>query len=639
MQKNDYFETEFKSGLTWRTISAILLTALIFIPLSIYLNLLLGTGLGSAATMFITLLFVQITRLTYKPLSRQETLLVYYGASVGGVTGVIYQLIIYRAYFIHSPFAWAAKLDGSPLALLVPKWMVPPVGSQAHYVRTLFQPEFLTPVAIYTIILVLGLFADLSLAMLMARIYVVEERYPFPFADVDISLVRFLSEKQPRITKLVLFSMLPGIIYGFFIYIGPSILGIQLIPIPFLDLTWVIRDYLPGAALGISTYLMAYIGGFMVPFQIAASLLITSCIIWVVLNSLFITTFPTLFPEWAKEYFTGMGLIAIQNRSFIRVWFAPQIGFSLGAALFMAYKSRKGLTKVLKTMLMRSKESSSGSAVFPSAWILMSIYLLSTSISVLVFHILVPTLPLWVPIFASIAYSFLLALVLTAMQGETGYTITPAYLWQTLVYLTPYKGYEGFTFTPAIVGTLAPGFSQQVRAALRIGVKPSDLVKLIIMISVISWIMGLFSLDMFWRIAPIPSSAYPYTVYYMPLLAQIDVVTVTRQLRITPEYIFVPMIVVLAVSFFSDIFSKLFMRPFSPIGFFMGLFWTPTAAIPLFIGSMIGRFIMPRFFGGKDRWEEVRGIIVAGEMLGEGITLIGLISSVLIAKSSWLWPW
>lgn len=626
---------KFESGLTWRTLLAVFLAALAFIPLSIYVNLLLGTGLGPAATMCATLLFVQIMRFTYSPLRSQEVLLLYYGTSMGGITGLLYQLIIYRAYFIHSPFAWAAKLDGAPLALLVPEWMVPPFDSPAHHTRTLFQVEFLTPIAVYTTILALQLIADLSLAMLMARTYVEEERYPFPAADVDISLVRFLGEKRPRIAKIMLFSMLPGIVYGFFTYIGPSVLGFQLIPIPYFDLTWLVRDYLPGAAFGISTIMMAYVGGFIVPFQTATSILVTSCALWIVFNSLFITTFPTVFPKWVSEYFGGMGLISIQNRSFVRVWFAPQIGFGLGAALFMAYKLRRGLAKALRTITTKESESITG---FPPLWVLIAMYFASTSISVGVFHTLVPELPLWVPVFASIVYSFLLALTLTAMQGETGYVVTPGYLWQTLVYLTPYQGYGGFTFTPAIGGTVAPGFSQQVKAALRTGTRPKDLVKLAVVTSVLSWVVGLFSLDMFWRIAPIPSSAYPFTVYNMPLSAQIDVTTVTRQLRINPEYILTPMALVMAIAFFGEAISK-FAAPFSPIGFFMGLFWMPTGAIPLFIGSVISRFIMPRFFGGREGWNEIRGTVVAGEILGEGVVIITLMSLVLIAKSSWLWPW
>jgi hypothetical protein len=137
-------------------------------------------------------------------------------------------------------------------------------------------------------------------------------------------------------------------------------------------------------------------------------------------------------------------------------------------------------------------------------------------------------------------------------------------------------------------------------------------------------------------IAPIPSAAYPNTVYTMPFTAQIDVVTSTRQLRLSAEYVLIPMALALIVAIIGLSLNKIGI-PFSILGFFSGLFMQPAIAIPIFIGSAIGRFLMPKMFGR--RWEEIRGYVIAGEGLGEGIIIMVLMSISLLSKSSWIWPW
>ncbi|MCD6509382.1 MAG: hypothetical protein J7L11_03205 [Thermoprotei archaeon] len=631
---------EFRTGITWRSILALVLAGIIFIPISNYLYLVLGSGMGGTSTFFITMLFVELTSLSYAPLTPQETLMVYYGTGIGGYTSPYY-LVVYRSYFVRSPFAWSAHIEGKPLAMWVPSWLTPPYYSKAHALRTLFTPEFLLPVGIYTVRLVLSLIAQLAIAMLMARIYVEFEKYRFPFAQVDVSMVKFLSERDPSMVKVILISMVAGVAYAIVAYASPILTGVRIIPLPFYDMTWLVQDYLPGAALGLSTVLSAYVGPFIIPFNTAIWIFIASSIVWIFLNSLFITTFPNFFPEWVQEYHKGMGLIAIQNRSFIRVWFVPQVGFGLALALYMIYRARRGIVSIFRALRITEK----GELLdFPSNWVLIIAYLASTGVAVLIHHMLIPDLPIWVPAFAGIAYSFLLAIAYTAILGEVGFLpAAPPFVWQTLVYLTPYKGYAGFVFEPTeytSVGLAAPGFAQQTKVALTLKAKPSDLVKLILIASPLAWFMGLISLEIFWRIAPIPSAVYPNTVYGMPLSAQIDVVTAGRQLRVTPEYLFYPTLGVLAILFAGDLLLKVVKIPiFSPIGFVMGLYTQPAGAIAMLIGSALGTFVMPRLVGGREVWDRIRGYVIAGEMIGEGMVLTLLLAVSMMAKSAWLWPW
>ncbi|MEM2026200.1 MAG: hypothetical protein QXL85_08710 [Candidatus Bathyarchaeia archaeon] len=627
---------EFKSGFTWRSLLAIILAAALFIPISTYTYLLMGTALGTVSVFFVSLLFAEIARLTYAKLTTQEALMVYYGASIGGSVSIVYFLIIYRSYFINSPFAWSAYINGRPLPEYIPSWLTPPPGSSAHIIRNLFHPDFLPVISLYTTMLILNLIADLGLAMFISRIFIEieKEKYRFPFADVDFSIVDFIGERRPDKVMLLVTSMIPGVLWALIALVGPTFTGIRIIPIPYLDLTWLIQEHLPGAAFGIATVLSIYFSGFVVPFNSAITMLITSIFIGIVFNSLFITTYPQVFPEWSSEYFKGMGLINIINRSFIRVWFAPQIGFGLAAATLMIFLARKGIITLIKSLYRKSDKSILD---FPSNLTCLLMFILPSLISVILFHILVPEVPLWVPVFSWLFYGPLIGIVATAVLGTVGLGFTPpSFVWQTLVYLTPYQGYSGFVYQVVQPGSLPAGFSQQVKVALRTGTRPRDLIKLHVTTNVIGWIIGLISLAALWMIAPIPSAAYPNTVYTMPLTAQIDVVTTTRQLRLSAEYVLVPMALTLIVAIIGLLLNKVGI-PFSVPGFFSGLFMQPAIAIPICIGSAISRFLMPKIFG--KRWGEVRGYIVAGEGLGEGTLIMILMAASLLSKSSWIWPW
>ena len=631
---------ELKPGLTWRSFLAIILTAVMFIPVSIFTALTFGGSvIGSVAVAAVTLIFTELMKYSFNPLTKQEVLMVYYGAGIGGVSGVIYQLLIYRSYFVNSPFSHSAKVGDVPLALLVPEWLAPKYGSPAYQIRSLFQPEYAPGLLVYTIRLALTVIAQISISMMMARTFLqIKEEFPFPFAEVDNAMVTFIGQRPPDITKFFLFTMIPGIIWALIAYVSPILLGIMLIPIPYWDLTLYLRDYIPGAAIGIATSLSSYVGGMMIPFTAAAYMLMGSITVWVILNSLFATTYTNLFPRWSAEFFKGMGLATIQQRSYVTVWFAPQIGLSLAAAAYIMYKIRRVLFIVFSAIFKRG-QSNINFLGFPSTNKLLIIYIAVSSFSVALHQYLIPELPLWVPFFAAIVYPFLLAIVLTAQQGVVGTAVAPSYVWQSLVYISPYQGYAGFVFEPldlSSVASLAPGFTQSVKVAMLNEMRPFDLVKLYLISAILASIIGLAALNFFWSIAPMPSVAYPATLYSMPAFAQIDVFTATRQLTFTPQSVLIPAIILLLLCFSGDFASK-FGFPFSLIGLISGPFLLPAAAISTFVGSAIAKFVMNKMF--KERWFAIRGPIVAGTILGEGLVLLIIMSIRLMGGAAWIWPW
>lgn len=636
--------SKYVRGLTWRTFLAMVAAIFLFIPVNIYSYFLTGIIQGSVAVLFITIIFAELSRLTGTGLSRQEVLVLFYAAAWGGSALPVYYNIIYRSYFVNSPFVEAYAIAGKPMSSYIPSWLVPPPGSQAHEVRTLFQPAFIAPLLIWTIWSLLLLVLSISLSSISAHIYVERLDYPFPYATVDTSLAFFMADRPREYVKYFLVAFGVGVGFGALAYLPYSIGG-AIIPIPFYDLTSVTEEVMPGALFGIATVLSSYFRGVIVPFNHASYMLLSSVFVWIILNSLFLTVFPNLAPEWAREYSKGMGIIAIENRSYVRLWFAAQVGFVIAASVFLIlFKAAKPIAGAFKELFVGSKSETESRVMkgLPSLRKAMLLWLGAACLSVAYFHIMVPEVNVLIPISFVFLFGLFISVSLTAFQGETGFVPPgfPGWTWHTMVYLSPYQGYSGFIFQPALVESGSPPyFSQQVKAASIVKAKPRDLLIVWIIGYMLAQLCGLISVDFFWRIAPIPSSAYPYTVYGALSAAYIDATIVSRQLNVSLETVGIPALVLFSVLVVGDLLSKKLGLFFSFIGLTIGLFAPPYSVLPIFAGSFLGRFVAPRFFGGRERWRKITGYIVAGELSGEGLMLMFNVILALLSKSSWLWPW
>ncbi|MBS7607036.1 hypothetical protein KEJ14_04250 [Candidatus Bathyarchaeota archaeon] len=612
----------------------------LFIPINIYSYFITGVIQGSIAIFFITLVFSEIARITGSSFSRQEVLLLYYAAAWGSSALPIYYNIIYRSFLVNSPLSKTYVIGDKPLIKYIPAWLAPP--PESYTLRSLFQPVFVVPLLVWFIWSVILLALTISLSLLCANIYVERLDYPFPYVVVETSLATFIAERPKGYMKYFIPSFVVGIIFGTLAYL-PFSFESRLIPIPYIDLTPITEELLPGAVIGVTTILSSYFGGLIVPFNHAILMLLSSIIVWVVLNSLFITRFSTLFPEWAKEYAKGMGLIAVYNRSYLRVWFAPQIGFMLASIIFLLiFKIRHVLTSVFREILFPSSVKRRVIAGLPSLRLVLFLWLLFAFVSAIFFHILVPEVNILIPLAYVFLVGFFVAILGTAVRGETGFSIIglPGLTWATLMYFSPYQGYAGFVFQPPTIdGDGPPSFSQQVKAASITGIKPRDLLVIWIVGYFLSQLSGLIALDFFWRIAPIPSSAYPFTVYNSLNTAHLEAMIVSRQIDVSLSKIFLPSIILLFILSAGTFISKLSAISFPFLGLIAGLYLPPYSVISLFTGSLISKYIAPRFLGGFENWRKIIGYVTSGELSGEGLILMLSVTISLMRRSAWLWPW
>lgn len=638
---------QLEGGLTWRAVAVVAMAALVFVPASTYLYLVAGVTLGAVGTYAMLTIFAYIMRMLGLELKRQEVFVTYIGvAAVAGLASTSYFLIIYRMYFVESPIARSYRIDGMPLYQAVPGWLTPPLGSSAYLARTFFHPDLAGPIAAWTASMVLTVLAELSLVILASHAFVEAQRLPFPFARVDVTIVEALSsgERFREMVRYLMPGFYAGLIYGLILYLGPF-LGFPIIPLPFIDFTRLVSAALPGAALGVATSLMAWVGGMVVPLGISSIALIASLATWVFGNHLVLTnpSLSAIFPEWAAEYYQGMDLVRVLQRSQVRIWLPVQIGAALGFAALVLVKYRRAFVSTSRALYSSLRGAGGGSA-FPPLRLALALYLASTLASVVIFHYLIPNFPLLIPLVMSLVVGTMMGFVSASIVGESGATFSsPPFLWHTIVYLTPapnltpQEAYSAFVYPPVIAGSMTGSGAQMMKAALLTETKPSDVIKVWVFSFTLGVFINLFSLDILWRVAPIPSSAYPSTVVSMPATAMIDALLVTKGLRIAPDTILGSAVGAVALASLLEALARLLRVGVSSAGLLLGLFTPPTVAIPLFGGSALSWLVLRRRF--KERWDQARYAIVAGTLMGEGLSATIAIIGLMLSKAAWLWPW
>lgn len=207
--------------------------------------------------------------------------------------------------------------------------------------------------------------------------------------------------------------------------------------------------------------------------------------------------------------------------------------------------------------------------------------------------------------------------------------------WRIVTYFSEYRGFTAWDFSPAIETGSSASIVQFVKVSYLTETKPMDYIKLLTAGYVIALLLSLVFYDFFWRIAPIPSSVYPFTLFYWPQYMLEVLMFSTGQISIKPEVILFSTVVGVAIVALEGGLRKLGVA-FSAIGFVIGVFQMLPVAIGLFIGSILSNIVMPRIL---HNWREARFIAIAGIMAGLSISIGIGIAIALLAKAPWIWPW
>jgi len=627
-------EVKYEYGFNWKTASILALSGFIFVPTVVFLLLTSGAAVAGTMAIINLVIFNEFFRRFGSPLRKQEAFIIYEMTAQALYQASSAIFLVQRGFIVTSPLSRSFIVGNIPMSHLIPYWWAPPIGSASYLERTFFHPDWIWPILFGEAFWWSGLLMDMVLTLIGSYIFVDVQKLPFPFAQVDASLVNTMTDRSPLRMRWFTLSIYPGFFYAAIIYL-PLMTGHPIIPLPWIDLTMWTGKWLPAALIGIMTDLSPYVFGFLISFSDAAYMLIGSMAIWVIGNTLTVTTYKDIFPAWASEYFQGLSLATAWQRSTLRVWFAPLTGFALALATFVIIRNGKLILDAFRSLsIMRSR----GVSDYPRLTILILIYVACSLFSVFLFHALVPDLPIWIPLLLSLGLSFFNAIIGINAAGLVGYGIAIPNQWNLIVYMSGYRGVNAWLQSPTLAGTSCVGWTNWIKAGRLTETKPLDIILALVFTIALFEVLGYIVVDFYWKMAPIPSSIYPYALSSWPITIVNYGVWVTNQISIQPWLLFGSFFTCLTVLIAGQVLSMFIPIDFSAVALVTGLNIIPPQSISIFIGSALNRLLLPTAVG-KERWEEVRSVVVAGILAGQSIC-VGLgVAVTLVGKSVWVWPW
>jgi len=631
---------KFEEGFSARSIIGAFFIGLIMMPGAIYLGLLAGQSLGPAAEWVTIILFTEAARRSLTVLRKQEVYILYYIAGsltsmAGGLalSGGPFAGLIWNQYLRQSEAARGFGIESQ-----IPDWVVPPVGDPALIERTFFSSAWLIPIVLLLVGVVLGKMNWFGLGYVLFRVTSDLERLPFPMAPIaaqgSIALAEVTQKAEGWRWHLFSTGAVIGLAYGL-VYVGiPSFTGsfltrpLTLIPIPWYDMTLKTERLFPAVPTGITTDLGAIIWGFIAPY-------------WVIIGGAIaaLTTFilnPMLFHRgMMPTYSRGMETISTNFATGIDFWISIGIGISVAVAVI-------GMISVTRTLLASRGSGRRGSLApvagrgdFP-LWVGAALFIVSTVGYILLCKLwLVPKFPVAFLLFFGFIYTPLDSYVNARMIGLTGqYTGIPMVREATFI-LSGYKGVD-IWFAPIPMANYGAQ-AQSFRAIELTGTRITSIIKAEVLTLPILLACSLIFWQYMWKLAPIPSNAYPYAqkMWHMNALSQCLVLTATSSDNRLFLEALKPTWIAVGAGFGLGSYALLsaFGMPVMLIWGFIKNVGRLPHSVPLeLLGALVGRYYFERRYG-MVRWKQYATVIAAGYAAGMGLTGMGFSAMAMVMKS------
>ena len=632
---------EFQDGFSIRTMIGAVFVGIVMLPGSIYLALVAGAGLGPAAQWVTIILFTEIARRSLTTLKRQEVYLLYYMAAVLAISGG--PLLVggpYGAMMFHQYLAQSPQAIALGIADHLPEWVVPSRLSPAVTGRNLLHPAWYVPILLATFLWIMGRVTSLTVGYALFRVTSDIEKLAFPLAPIAAEGATALAETTAKqeTWRWNVFSVgaALGLAFGA-IYIGvPGFTGVlfskplQIIPIPFIDLTKSFHHVLPAALAGVSLDLGAAIFGMVLPFAMVAGLFTASVVSAFALNPI-LHHFGFL-PNWKP----GMSLIPTKLAIDFDFWMSVGIGASLCVALLGFYN----VFKVLRAPRAKGERSvlepPKGRGDIRLHWCLL-VYVIGCTISIILCRVLLKG---DFPLLILLAYAMLItpaiSYVSARMIGITGRPVPFPFLREGTIILSGYRGVD-IWFAPLPLHDY--GLSTQMFRELTLTrTKFTSLVKLELFMLPISIVCGLLFLTFFWRIEAIPSATYPFTAKMWPLQATYSCLFMTATSETGSNWLMQAIKLKYILGGVGLGFGLLGITTLlgAPALFFYGMIGglgaIPNVFIPMFVGACIGRRIFARRYG-EETWRRYTPVLAAGYACGVGLIGMLAVAFAMVARS------
>ncbi len=627
----------FEEGFDWKTIIGAVFIGFLMMPGSMYLQLVIGQGIGPAARWVTIILFAEVAKRAHSELKQQEIFLLYYMA--GAALASPFSGLLWNQYLVQSD---AARMLG--LTDYIPTWVAPHADSLSIIERTFFHRDCMIPILLLVGSQFIQRIDHFGLGYALYRITSDVEKLPFPMAPVaalgTMALAESTEEKK-KSWKWRVFSIggVIGLIFGAFYVLLPIISGliftesIRLIPIPWVELTNHTEEILPAVATGIQLDLGLVFIGMVLPFWAVIGGLI-GLIITIILN-------PILYSQGIlQRWHPGMATVdTIFANNFD---FYMSFGIGLGLAIGCI-----GIWSVAKSFRAKGNEKASWQDLFNppkgrgdfNFWISIAIYFFSTLAYVGLCVWLVPSFP-WIFFLAyGFIYTPIISYITARMEGIAGQFVSlPLVREASFIAGARFFGYQGIEIWYAPIPIHNYGEATvQFRQIELTGTSIRGIIKAEIIVFPIVMIASLLFSQFIWRLAPIPSSSYPYAQELWHLQALNTLLMQTSTLEGNSMfYQALNGTTVFTGLFFGVLMYGVLSFLGLPVLLFYGVVRglgqsTPHGLILEVVGALIGRYYFFKKYGAM--WRQYAPVLLAGFSCGMGLTGMFAMGFALILKS------
>lgn len=627
----------FEEGFDWKTIIGAIFIGFLMMPGSMYLQLVIGTGIGPAARWVTIILFAEIAKRSQQELKQQEIFLLYYMA--GAALASPFQGLLWNQYLVQSD---AAKMLG--LTEFIPTWVAPGADSMSLVERTFFHRDWMIPILLLVGSQVIQRIDHFGLGYALYRITSDVEKLPFPMAPVGalgtMALAESTEEKQ-KSWKWRIFSIggVIGLAFGSVYVLLPIVSGlvftepIRLIPMPWIELSRHTEEILPAVATGIQLDIGLIFIGMVLPFWAVIGGLV-GLVITMAAN-------PILYKSGIlQRWHQGMGTVdtVFANNFDFYMSFGIGLGLAIGCI---------GIWAVVRSFGKNNSGRGSFKDLFKpnpargdiNFWISIAIYVFSTLAYVGLCLWLVPNFP-WVFFLGyGFIYTPLISYITARMEGIAGQFVSlPLVREASFIAGARFFGYQGIEIWYAPIPIHNYGETTvHFRQIELTGTSLRGIIKAELVVFPVVIIASLLFSQFIWRLAPIPSASYPYAqeLWHLQALNTLLMQTSTLEGNSLFYQALNGMYVVSGLTFGVIMYMLLsfFGLPVLLIyGVVRGLGQsTPHGLILEIIGAFLGRYYFFKRYGTM--WRQYAPVLLAGFSCGMGLTGMFAMGFALILKS------
>jgi len=652
-------ETKFEDGFTVKSVIGAFFVGIIMLPGGLYLGLVAGAGLGPAAEWVTIVLFAEVMRRSFLPMKRQEIYILYY------VAAMLSSVILEDRAIFGGPFGhlmWLQYFRQAPQAGLVaqeiPAWAVPPAGSAALVNRTFFNSAWLFPILILVINEILGRFNWLSMGYVLFRVTSDVEKLPFPMAPVAASGATALAEaaSKEESWRWSVFSIgtVAGMVFGLFYLAIPIFTGVvfgkslELIPIPFIDLTQSTETILPASVTGVSGDMGKLVTGFVLPFPIVAGQMFGSFVSRIFPMPLILYHAGVFGTGGENGWQPGMDAWYTKQATDLKFWMSFTVGLQLAVAVI-------GIAYVIAA-INRFRRDAAGRGLFAVVpkgrgdvamwkplliWFSITVFYIFFAQHLLALDGHAGLFPWWLLVFYGLVWTPINSFVSARMVGLTGAGVTFPWLKEVSIMKSGYP-YVDIWYAPIPLADYG-GHAQKFREVELTCTKFSSVVKVELLVLPIFLVSSFVFWAFFWHTSEIPSSQHPFAQRVWPITATFQAMfqSINKQsdsAMWVKEAVNVPRIAGGAATGLALFGACSILK--LPSLFYYGMIagmnsgpkqWPPDI-IPTFVGACLGRYYFQKRFG-LERWTMYTPVLLAGFACGTGLVAMAAIALSLIAKS------